>query len=191
MVDIIVTYQNIIKELHNLNINADITLLDISNIDCANLNEDKLKEIINDSELIEIKKTCNISKNSIRSEILDLDIDDSTNKDALIENITNLLIDSESSDALETNTDETGYDIPEENKQIMRKILEPTNEIKQSVNKILKTTLSDIIFLIFFQVRIITFDLKTKSVSNGSYDQRENWEHISKRNSVFFFSILY
>jgi len=130
MVDIIVTYQNIIKELHNLNINTDITLLDISNIDCANLNEDKLKEIINDSELIEIKKTCNISKNSIRSEILDLDIDDSTNKDALIENITNLLIDSESSDALETNTDETGYDIPEENNTI---IIEIPNKLPEEL----------------------------------------------------------
>ena len=138
MVDTLVTYQNIIKELQNLNTNTEITLLDISNIDCANLNEDKLKEIINDSELIDIKKTCNISKNSIRSEILNLDVDDSTNnvtntpnKDEIIENITKLLIDSESLDTLnndnsmETNTDETGY---EENNTITIEIPEKLPE---------------------------------------------------------------
>ena len=143
MVDILVTYQNIIKELHNLHIHTNIILLDISNIDCANLNEDKLKEIINDSELIEIKKSCNIPKNSLRSDILNLDIDDSTNNnanipdtDVIIQNITNMLTNTKSPNILDvdassdkTNSDESGYEeVPVELPEVPAEIQEESSE---------------------------------------------------------------
>jgi len=127
MVDIKVVYQNIINELHNLsNLDTNIKLLDITDIDCNNLNENILKELVSDSELIQIKEKCNIPKNSLRSDILNFDINNSFDKNEesiddtnpIIKNITSLLKDSESSIDIskeieqvdDVDSEETGYE---------------------------------------------------------------------------------